>query len=277
MIKRAILVLDDSQVGRAARAYALDFAKQHHIELMGVAVLDTPWLTAAQPEPLGGSAFKIRRDEEILKITQLRIQELQLEFKQLCLEENVTFQSAQIEGFPANEIEVVASQGDLIIVGKTTHLHFDLDEDSDITVKHIAHDNPRPLITIPGTPAASQVVMIAYDGRIRSARALHMYLLLNLGVAKQVHLVHVNKDVDEGQEILSLASKLCASHGIQAQSHVLTNMHSIGDVLLKHARMLQAELIVMGGFGHTILREALFGSCSKTMLKKSEIPLFIHH
>ena len=277
MIKRAILVLDDSEVGRAARTYAIDFAKQHRLELMGVAILDTPWLTAAQPEPLGGSAFKIRRDEEILKTTQVHIQSLQTEFKQLCLQENIAFQSTQIEGFPANEIEVVAAQGDLIIVGKTTHFHFDLDEDSDITVKHIAHHNPRPVITVPGAPMASQVVMIAYDGQIRSARALHMYLLLNLGAEKQVHLVHVNKDVDEGHEILSLASKLCACHGIQAQSHVLTNTHSTGDVLLNQARALQAELIVMGGFGHTIIRETLFGSCSKTMLRKSEIPLFIHH
>ncbi|MGI4850544.1 MAG: universal stress protein [Janthinobacterium lividum] len=240
MIKRAILVLDDSEVGRAARTYAIEFSKQHQIELMGVAVLDTPWLTAAQPEPLGGSAFKIRRDEEILRLTQSRITDLQTEFKNLCVQENVTFQSAQIEGFPANEIEVVASQGDLIIIGKTTHFHFDLDEDSDITVKHIAHDNPRPVITVPSVPASSQVVMVAYNGHIRSARALHMYLLLNLGAGKQIHLVHVNKDAEEGHEILSLASKLCASHGIQAQSHLLNDHHSTGDVLLEHARKLNA-------------------------------------
>ncbi len=277
MIKRALLVLDASEVGKAARRYAIDFAKYHQIELLGVAVLDTPWLTAAQPEPLGGSAFKIRRDEEVLRFTQSKIIELQNEFKELCTQENVPFQSVQIEGFPANEIEVAASQADLIIVGKTTHFHFDMDEDSDITVKHIAHDNPRPILTVPVVPSASQVVMIAYDGQIRSARALHMYLLLNLGANKQVHIVHVNKDKEEGQEILSLALKLCTSHGIQAQSHLLNDHHSTGDVLLEQAGKLQAELIVMGGFGHTIIREALFGSCSKTMLKKSPIPLFIHH
>lgn len=277
MIKRIVLVLDASVAGKTARTYALDLAKQHQAELLGVAVLDTPWLTATQPEPLGGSAFKIRRDEEIIRSTQSHIEEVLAEFKSVCAQKNIPCQALEIEGFPANEIEMASYQGDLILLGKTTDFHFELDTDSDSTVRHVAHDNPRPLVVIPKIPEQTNVVLVAYDGQICSSRALHMFLLLNLGKGKRLHIVNVNENPSEGQELVSLALKLCESHGVSAESQILNTKHSPGEALLDLAQKLKAEMIVLGAFGHTILWDALFGSCSKTMLKKSEIPLFIHH
>ena len=277
MLKRIVLVLDASVAGKTACTYAIDLAKHHQAELLGVAVLDTPWLTATQPEPLGGSAFKIRHDEEIIRSTQSHIEEMLTEFKSVCAKENISCQAIEIEGFPANEIEMASYQGDLIVVGKTTDFHFELDTDSDITVRHVAHDNPRPLIVIPKIPEKSDVILVAYDGRIRSSRALHMFLLLNLGKGKRLHIVNVNENVSEGEELVSLALKLCESHGVKAEGQVLNPVYSTEETLLDLARMLKAEMIVLGAFGHTLLRDALFGSCSGKILKKSEIPLFVHH
>jgi nucleotide-binding universal stress UspA family protein len=277
MLKRLVLVLDGSQAGRTARTYALNLAKHHHAEILGAAVLDTPWLTAPQPEPLGGSAFKVRADEEMVRFTQSHIEELMSEFKSICEKEKNPFQVLEIEGFPANEIEIVSYQGDLIVLGRTTDFHFALDEDSDNTVKHIAHDNPRPLIMVPEIPAKTNTIMVAYDGEIQSARALHMFLLLNLGKGKNLHIVNVNEDSKEGEDIISLPLKLCEVHGVPAKGKILQPKHSIAETLLEFSKEIKAEMIVLGAFGHTLIRDVFFGSCSKMMLKNSSVPLFIHH
>lgn len=277
MLKQIVLVLDASLAGKTARTYALQLSKQYKADVLGVAVLDTPWLTAPQPEPLGGSAFKIRADEEIVRATQSHIDELLTEFKTVCKQEAVSCQALEIEGFPANEIEMASYQGDLIILGKTTDFHFELDGNSDNTVKHIAHDNPRPLIVVPDIPQKTDTVMIAYDGEIQSARALHMFLLLNLGKGKHLHIVNVNEDPEEGKGLISLALKLCDAHGVKAEGKVLKSAHSIGETLLEFSHKVKAEMVVLGSFGHTLIRDVFFGSCSKMMLKKSRVPLFIHH
>ena len=277
MIKRFILVLDGSSAGKTACTYALDFAKNFKAEVLGVAVLDTPWLTAPQPEPLGGTAFKVRGDEEVIRFTQSHIEQVLAEFKTRCTQEKIPFQAVEVEGFPADEIEMASYQGDLIILGKTTDFHFDLDQDSDSTVRHIAHDNPRPLIVVPGLPPKTDTIVFACDGEIRSSRALHMFLLLNLAKGKHLHIVNVNSDKKEGESLISLALNLCTSHGVKAEGTVLKNTHSVGDCLLEFSEKVKAEMIVLGAFGHTLIRDVFFGSTSKTLLKKSPIPLFIHH
>ena len=277
MLKRIVLVLDASTAGKIARTYTFDLAKQYKAEVLGVAVLDTPWLTAPQPEPLGGSAFKVQADEAIVRSTQSHIDELLAEFKTVCKQEAVSFQALEIEGFPANEIEMASYQGDLIVLGKTTDFHFELDGHSDSTVKHIAHDNPRPLIVVPAIPEKTNTIVVDYDGEIQSARALHMFLLLNLGKEKHLHIVNVNDDPQEGKGLISLALKLCESHGVKAEGKILKKNHSIGESLLEFSDKSKAEMIVLGSFGHTLIRDVFFGSCSKIMLKKSRVPLFIHH
>ena len=277
MIKRIVLVLDGSEAGKVACAYAIDLAKKHHAELLGVAILDTPWLTAAQPEPLGGSAFKVFRDEEIIDATQSNIERVLQEFKAQCAQEEVSCQALEIEGFPANEIEIASYQGDVLVVGKTTDFHFDLDADSDVTVKHIAHDNPRPLLVIPKIPEKNGVILVAYDGEIASSRALHMFLLLNLSKGKHLHIVNVSHNSENGEELVSLAVNLCKAHGVKAESHILKGKASPEKALLELAEQMKPEMIVLGAFGHTLLRDVFFGSCSKTILKESTFPLFIHH
>lgn len=277
MVKKIILALDQSQVGQDARTYAISLAKDHKAEILGVSVLDTPWLTASQPEPLGGSTFKIRHDTEVIQSTQIQIDELMQSFKKDCKLENVSAQAIEIEGFPANEIEMASYEADLIVVGKTTDFHFELDQDSDHTVKHIAHNNPRPVIIVPQVPDKSNIILVAYDGKIRSSRALHMFLLLKLGQNKIIHIIHINKNEKEGKEIVSAALKLCQSYEVKAESHIIQSESPPQDVILNYSGILKAEIIVLGGFGNTLLRETLFSSCSKVLLKKSQIPLFIHH
>ena len=51
--------------------------------------------------------------------------------------------------------------------------------------------------------------------------------------------------------------------------------HLISDVLTQHAADMQADLIVMGAYGHSRLRERIFGGVTKSMLDKPPLPLFL--
>src|SRR5215510_15202139 len=104
MLKKILLVLDSSKPGIMAQEYAIKLAKQFKSSLTGLGVLDTPWITAAQPEPLGGAAFKIHRDDVVLRQSQEHIEFLLNDFKKDCQTGSIVFQALETEGFPAVEI-----------------------------------------------------------------------------------------------------------------------------------------------------------------------------
>ncbi|AIL12884.1 hypothetical protein IM40_04150 [Candidatus Paracaedimonas acanthamoebae] len=277
MIKRIILALDGSKPSINARDYAIKLAKEHKAHLIAIAVLDTPWLTAAQPEPLGGSAFKIYRDEVVIKEAEGHLRKLLEQFKLKAKQEDIRADAYEYEGFPVSEIERASYEGDIIILGKTTDFHFSLEQDNDLTVRHIARDNPRPVIIVPENFAENDRVIIAYDGSVHASKALHMFLLLGLAKGKEMHVITVKSSEEQAQATLNQAINLSNIYGVKLKPYTIISDDNPAPHILELVSQIDPSLIVMGAFSHNILSEALFGSCTKTLMNKTEVPLFINH
>jgi nucleotide-binding universal stress UspA family protein len=277
MIKRLLVVLDDSEASRAAKTYAIQLAKNCDASLTGMAVVDTPWITAAQPEPLGGAAYKIRRDQELVSKTRTHMEKMLKSFVEKCKQLQVKCSTSEREGFPVTEIEKLSQEHDLIVIGRTTDFHFDLDQENDLTVKHITRDSPRPLIIVGPTPSSGKTVLIAYDGSLQAARTLHMYLLLGLADEHNVHIISIARHSQEANDIAGRAQKMCELYGIKPTVKSITSTRPAEEIITTTAKEVEANLIVMGAFGHHGIREFFFGSCAQHMIKKSDIPLFIYH
>lgn len=73
-------------------------------------------------------------------------------------------------------------------------------------------------------------------------------------------------------------AQMLARHGVKTEVSVLAQTtHQISDTLLRHAADMQADLIVMGAYGHSRFREAIFGGATRHMLQDTRIPLFMAH
>jgi nucleotide-binding universal stress UspA family protein len=104
-----------------------------------------------------------------------------------------------------------------------------------------------------------------------------MFLLLGLGKKYPTEVLSVNKDGELAQLIAQRGVNMCRAHGVSASPHIIETNGEEAEAILERAHEIKAKLIVMGGFSRSLLREALFGSCSQRILKESTIPLFIHH
>lgn len=279
MIRRALVVVDGSKASLEAQKYAISLSKERQCRLTGMGVLDTPWITAAQPEPLGGAAYKLHRDDEVIRQSHERVNSILQDFKNKCKEAGLEGDTLEVEGFPASEIERLSQEHDLIIIGQKTDFHFDLEDDSDITVRHIARDNPRPILSVPAPRDGEfpRDVAVAYDGTLQSARALHMFLLLGLGEGRTLHILTVDRHQNEADEVAMRAVRMCEVYGVTAKPLGIASTKDAAKVLLKTIETLPVGLVVIGAFSHSTLSEVLFGSCASTFMKKSKFPLFIHH
>jgi hypothetical protein len=75
-----------------------------------------------------------------------------------------------------------------------------------------------------------------------------------------------------------LLSQFLSRHGIPTEITVLgKTMPRVSDVLLRHLVDSQADMVVMGAYGHSRLREAIFGGATRDMLEEAKAPLFLAH
>jgi len=75
-----------------------------------------------------------------------------------------------------------------------------------------------------------------------------------------------------------MLSQYLARHGVHAEVSVLAKtLPRTSEVLSRHARDENADLIVMGAYGHSRFREAILGGATRNMLEMADIPVFMAH
>jgi nucleotide-binding universal stress UspA family protein len=75
-----------------------------------------------------------------------------------------------------------------------------------------------------------------------------------------------------------LLCQMLVRHGVKAEVSVLArSMTRVADVLKRHLRDRDADLLVMGAYGHSRLREALMGGATRDMLEEAEVPVLLAH
>lgn len=139
----------------------------------------------------------------------------------------------------------------------------------------------KPLLLMPGerpAPLAPRRVVVAWDGRLEASRAVHEALDL-LIAAEDVRLVLVDPVEGEGghgaEPGADIATYL-ARHGVKAGVERLPSQgHSVATVLRRYASDFDAELLVMGAYGHSRLRERIFGGVTKSMTDDPSLPIFL--
>ena len=73
-------------------------------------------------------------------------------------------------------------------------------------------------------------------------------------------------------------SQYLARHGVKPEIDVLSKtMPRVSDVLCRHVQDLDADLVVMGAYGHSRFREAILGGATRNMLENAEVPVLLAH
>ena len=152
-----------------------------------------------------------------------------------------------------------------------------------------------PLLFVPrpqelGRSCGSRV-LVAWDGGRQSARALRDALPL-LQRAEQVTLHAYGSAEGTGARTLAPACDYLRSHGVQARHAVRhkvdvdyasgsATLPSLGagidELLLSDAADLGADLLVMGGYGHSRAREWVLGGVTRSILGSMTLPVFMSH
>jgi nucleotide-binding universal stress UspA family protein len=144
-------------------------------------------------------------------------------------------------------------------------------------------ESGRPVLLLPRGAVSfpkSRTVMIAWDASVEASKAVRDAIGL-MQAADAVHAVLVDPVPSfegHGPEPGADLATYLARHGIKPTVHRLPREgRETGDMLRRTATDLGAELIVMGGFGHSRLRQRIFGGTTTSMMKDTPVPVLMAH
>jgi nucleotide-binding universal stress UspA family protein len=163
-----------------------------------------------------------------------------------------------------------AHHADLVVVGRPGH-------SNGLTrpqVDAILAQSGRPLL-IAGSMTPSSLtgtVFVCWKETPESARTLTAALPL-LKAAQRVVIAHVSEELDPTP--LSGVARYLALHGISAETRLLPRRGAVADTLAAAADAHQADLIVLGAYGHSRARERVFGGCTKGFLDDAPVPVLM--
>lgn len=170
---------------------------------------------------------------------------------------------------------------DLVVLGQPDPAAFGHGADLAMLEK-VLMQSARPCLIVPYAGAFEKVgqrVMIGWDESRESARALADALPL-LRQAQQVEVVHWyegNPAGAPGRPDLDSVRQWLLWHGVTAEVCSANTQISIADAMLSHAADWDADLIVMGAYGHTRWFERLLGGATRGLLATMTVPVLMSH
>ena len=144
-------------------------------------------------------------------------------------------------------------------------------------------ESGRPILLLPKGPAgfpAVRTLMLAWDASVEASKAVRDAIGL-MKAAAAVHAVLIDPVPSfegHGPEPGTDLATYLGRHGIAATVHRIPKEgKETGEHLRRTAADLGADLIVMGGFGHSRLRERIFGGTTTSMIKNVVVPVLMAH
>ena len=137
----------------------------------------------------------------------------------------------------------------------------------------------RPVLVVPHSGSFARIgsqVLLAWDASLEAARAVAASLPL-LRRAALVSVAVFNPGPAHGARPGADLALYLARHGVQVDVGAHATDIGVGEALLTLAADQQSDLIVMGGYGHTRLRELILGGVTKTVLRSMTIPVLMTH
>ena len=269
--------LDHSECCEARTRFAARLARLHGSHLCGIvptgvrerAGMQPPDAAAAATVAVSASLYLRRRAETVAHVFRCRVRGLGAASFDACL----------VDGRPIDAVVAHARASDLLVVGQAD-AEAALDETARRLYEEAMLRAGGPVLILPRAgrfDAVADRLMIAWDGGREAAMSVRGALPI-LREASQVTLVSLRRGREPAlAPVAPETRRWLQRHGVAVVIDESTTVASVADTLLERASALDANLIVMGGYGHVRARERVLGGTTRELLAKSRLPLCMAH
>ncbi len=275
-IKNILVHIDHSEACNHRVKAAIDIAKQHNARLSALFVV---------PDYFVPSYVEAQISADV--ITQINDQAIERARETLsAVKKQITDTGLSVDAFveDGNLVGILNDYSrytDLLILGQSQT--DDPDNLSESLADHLVIEGGAPCLVIPYIGARQTLgkrVLVAWNESRECARALKNALPILKQAEKVTVLLIKQKSHDEEHSAIQKKVLLgyLADHDINANISICIDNHlDAGDTMIAEAIDNDDDLIVMGAYGHSRLREMVLGGATHHLLKQMVVPIFISH
>lgn len=281
MALKDILVHLDGTARSAVRLrMAADLARRHDARLIGLHVVDILLPIIASADAGSGAMMGELLDrmhaEALAAATGV-----EAGFRETLRREGIAGEWRLAEGAAAALVALHARYVDLAVLGQDDP--GGSQPSAAAMIEAVLFESGRPLLVVPYAgdfPTLGQRVLVGWNASAESSRAVHdaMPILLSAGKVV-VSSVNPRTGLDgHGEEPGADIARHLARHGLKVEvEHTTAPEIGAGELLLNRAADLSADLLVVGAYGHSRLRETILGGVTRTLLKQMTVPVLMSH
>jgi nucleotide-binding universal stress UspA family protein len=271
-----IVVFIDGHAGNAGiLEFASVLAREHGARLISVFMQPEPAVTPAETFARGEG---MRSTIEVHRAQLERIEaDYRTQFEDIVRRHGIASEWRSLP-YLSSEVGVHAYYADLVIVARPESAGQTAGPPG--LAESLVMSSGRPIIVFPPHGKVSQVrrVLVAWNATRESIRAVADALPL-LAKAEAVEVLvadHQRRPEGHGQEPGADIARHLARHGAHVEVRRLSSGgKDVGRLLLSQAAAFSADLLVMGAYGHTQLREWMFGGVTRTVLYEAGLPVLM--
>jgi nucleotide-binding universal stress UspA family protein len=256
--------------------YAISAAEAFGAHVLGIAVSYEPVIPGTVMGGIPPEIIESQRSESNKKASTA-VSRFEQAVKRTGVSGETRTISASISG-AADQIGRIGRRFDLVIVGQPERQKSLPDE---VVDEGVLFESGRPVIFVPFIQKGGMKldrIMVCWDGSRAAARAVADAMPF-LKKAKQVEVVIVADKPGKKDEIpgADLGQHL-ARHGLKVDVKRITSPEiDVPSTILSYAADSSADMIVMGGYGHSRLREFILGGATRGLLEAMTVPVLMSH
>lgn len=155
--------------------------------------------------------------------------------------------------------------------------------EAEAVVEAALFEGKAPVLVLPekglGENASPRRIIVAWNQSAEAMVATRLAMpFLKAADAVNITVVDPPPHGPERSDPGGLLCQMLVRHGVHADVSVLArSLPRVSDVLARHIWDQNAELLVMGAYGHSRFREAILGGATRNMLEKAEVPVLMAH
>lgn len=273
-IKDILTVIDLAGKQRTAQA-ALELAQRTGAHATGLAVAFEPVVPGFIAAPMPPDYIEVARTQA-LKAAK----DAGAAFSEMARKAGVTAEvrtAEMITGGASDPVVAHCRLTDLVVIGQENP-----DEPEpmrEMLIEAILFEAGVPVMVVPyiGGGLPMKNVLVAWDGSPTASRAVHAALpLLQMAEKVTVMIVETGRH-SAGEPGADIATYL-ARHGLDVTIDVVPRPQTgVADAILNYVSDKGIDMIAMGGYGHSRMREFLFGGATRDILASMTVPVLMAH
>lgn len=279
MIRSILLALTDGPGDDSAKNIAFWLARKEGSHVHGLAVID---ITAFEIPMIGSPdgfmpsvvPHSFRESQDLMQEMTSKCRGRLDRFAGQCSARRISCSTETRTGIPADTISQAGIAHDITVISRSGYGSGpDSKEGVDSIVAPVIRNSVRPVL-VAGTEFSEESdirnILIAYDGSQHAARALQVAAELGSRPGTRCTILSVVPTEDAGPEIISPAESFLAHHGIAVEERIEISTKP-SSVVRDYVLSGKVDLLIMGAYGHSPIREVIFGSTTEQILSHCSI------